>query len=745
MSQPSSPTTASVPSPPPPALRRHSLGRTSTLTSLSPVSVHSDHIPRFSSSTPSLSTSGTNPPRKAGTNSLVGKKTLKPWRVPPMGKMQVILKGLQLNVGIKRPYVIIRLGGQQYQTTVSESPEGNWNEGFDFRVSYHTQLFGTIQLDLYDAYMLLPDRHVGRAEISIKHFEGLPEVFTSYYEIWERHLSESRISTVERKSVLSSSIGAIKVCVRYRFQRVSELSKDEKLLHSPASLLSSRRQQNNVSDEIPDDDAELESEFQKNLLEERSEHQGFRKLEEGDVRQRQIDNARKGKSTAEPWDGDVYDSEDEEEDELLLNNSILDMIGSWTVSKETNRVLKTIVRLATAFGQGFELSHLQLLTGFTLLEKFYEKLPREHTGDYVTNLAEIEEATYFWKFSIAAYGWRGLNFIGRGNGVFVDAIRQNSDALSVIEFLALPKEDLLAYEFRSGGVFHPSYYIVRDRTTNSIVLSIRGTMSAFDTLTDLACEYQPWKGGLVHSGFKIAAKWFMTHVVPQLITYVNEHDTKALYIVGHSLGAGAASILTMMLLDHMQEFKKGEDFLLKCYCFAAPCSVSLDLSLRYRDTIESYVYGDDVVSQLSYGSMVDVKVIMLAAVEAANQLGTSKLILGYNPDDEAWAKAFNHIRECRRHLSSAPSPNPKLYVAGKLYQFWCDPTPENPRHVAIERSTPRVCEEVIVARRGLTDHLPHLYNDALMRAREGMMLRDTSREECNGTNVDADVDRLGVD
>jgi hypothetical protein len=29
------------------------------------------------------------------------------------------------------------------------------------------------------------------------------------------------------------------------------------------------------------------------------------------------------------------------------------------------------------------------------------------------------------------------------------------------------------------------------------------TQSAFDTLTDLVCEYEQWKGGLVHRGMKV--------------------------------------------------------------------------------------------------------------------------------------------------------------------------------------------------------------------------------------------------
>lgn len=77
---------------------------------------------------------------------------------------------------------------------------------------------------------------------------------------------------------------------------------------------------------------------------------------------------------------------------------------------------------------------------------------------------------------MASYGWKGLNFIGKGNGIFSDAVRSQSDALSIIEHLEIPKEDLLAYEFRANAAFRPSYFIARDRKLNAIVLSIRGTM-----------------------------------------------------------------------------------------------------------------------------------------------------------------------------------------------------------------------------------------------------------------------------
>src|SRR6266566_2561587 len=104
-------------------------------------------------------------------------------------------------------------------------------------------------------------------------------------------------------------------------------------------------------------------------------------------------------------------------------------------------------------GQGFELSNVQILAGFTVLEKYYMELPRDRTWDLVEDVTEIDTASHFWKYSLASYGWKGLNFIGKGNGYISDVWRDHSDALSILEYLSIPKEDLLAYEFRPAEAF----------------------------------------------------------------------------------------------------------------------------------------------------------------------------------------------------------------------------------------------------------------------------------------------------
>ncbi|KAI9286188.1 hypothetical protein BC943DRAFT_321438 [Umbelopsis sp. AD052] len=684
---------------------------------------------------------------------------------------------------------------QSFTTSVSEFNEGRWYEGFEFKVSYHAQLFDTIHMDLYDSYSFFADRHVGRAEIRLRHLDGLPEVFTSYYEIWDKKLTTASSSAVGRRKTLSANIGAIQSRIYYRYKKDELSIQPEKIpeLQPPGFYVTTS--QSLITEE------QIANEFERHLKFQRERNKAgitFRKYEEGnEYGENNLDNYEEfddfdeegeddeeaglsrplsskpekkpseatltgsvtEKSTKSTWSsyfgfgnskktdsstasstrtsssatlqesrsvnafGGIVD-----DDDTLKSYPLLDTLGAWTTTKETNQVLRSIGKLLAAFGQGFELSNLQVLVGFTVLEKFYTDRPKNRTWDLVTDLGEIEPAAHFWKFSIAAYGWKGLTFIGKSNGILTNATRKHSDALSVIEYLSLPKEDLLAYEFRTGEVFRPSYFIARDRATNSIVLSIRGTMSAFDTLTDLVCEYEQWKGGLVHRGMKSSALWFFRNVAPQLIAYTNQHATSALYIVGHSLGSSTAAILTIMLLDYIDEFRKSadqhdkQDFEIKCFGFAPACGLSLDLSERYKDHIQSYVFGDDVVSKMSYGSMMDVKELVIASSEAAHGLSYSKVFLSSQLEGPKWKTIFDAVADCRTKCLESLA-NPRLYVAGTVYQFWLDPTPSNPTRMVIERTDAKqVSQEVVVKRSIFLDHLPTNFDVAFTRAREALMI-----------------------
>ncbi|RCH77708.1 hypothetical protein CU098_006902, partial [Rhizopus stolonifer] len=71
-----------------------------------------------------------------------------------------------------------------------------------------------------------------------------------------------------------------------------------------------------------------------------------------------------------------------------------------------------------------------------------------------------------------------------------------------------------------------------------------------------------------------------------------------------------------------------------------------------------------------------------------------------------------------------------LYVAGQIYQFWEDPTPSNGNRITMEKtSAENVCNEVVIKKSILADHLPTNFDMAFNKAREAVML------ECSNEGI----------
>jgi hypothetical protein len=320
---------------------------------------------------------------------------------------------------------------------------------------------------------------------------------------------------------------------------------------------------------------------------------------------------------------------------------------------------------------------------------------------------------------MASYGWRGLNFFGKGRGIIKDSTRKDADKKALLEFLALPEDNLLSFQPASAGVFKPSFFIAKDELTESIVLVIRGTMSTIDVLTDFVCEYARWRDGLVHSGVLSAARWFYVHVFPVLLEYLQQFQLKKLVICGHSLGGATASVLSMIIAEQ----KLPEDISFHCYSYAPPPTVSMNLAKRYNDLIDSYVCEEDAVSRLSYGHMVDLRQMIVSAVEHSEGL--------------------NDIALCRDHIRRE-NKNVKLCLAGTIYLLYyedkkmkpfnsmlpgADKRPVTPqgqpkpyKKVFMEESSVEFYDELLVTRTVFLQHIPNVYDKAFERAMETLMM-----------------------
>lgn len=92
-----------------------------------------------------------------------------------------------------------------------------------------------------------------------------------------------------------------------------------------------------------------------------------------------------------------------------------------------------------------------------------------------------------------------------------------------------------------------------------------------------------------------AAKWFNKNIKITVRRTLKKHPGYKLMLLGHSLGAGTAAILSVMW---KKEFPS-----LKCLAFACPPVMNQKLAESTSDFVTSFINGDDVIVRLSIASL----------------------------------------------------------------------------------------------------------------------------------------------
>ena len=170
----------------------------------------------------------------------------------------------------------------------------------------------------------------------------------------------------------------------------------------------------------------------------------------------------------------------------------------------------------------------------------------------------------------------------------------------------------------------PAHSLMIDEECKRVVLAIRGTSTLADGLTDIIATivpYDPWfskskdatgdddvsisKQHTAHSGFAHAAANVLSSVESKLVQVLNDHNIEELSIVGHSLGAGTASLAAIELAARFPYLVKKQTPVLHCYAYACPPSMSSSLSQKCEHFVTSVVHSDDVIPSASLHSFVD--------------------------------------------------------------------------------------------------------------------------------------------
>uniref|UniRef100_A0A8D0P750 Diacylglycerol lipase-beta n=1 Tax=Sus scrofa TaxID=9823 RepID=A0A8D0P750_PIG len=372
--------------------------------------------------------------------------------------------------------------------------------------------------------------------------------------------------------------------------------------------------------------------------------------------------------------------------------------------------------------------------------------------------AELESCHHYMQFAAAAYGWplyiyrnpfTGLCRIGgdccRSRTTEYDLVggdQLNCHFGSILQTTGLQYRDFIHVSFHDR-VYELPFLVALDHRKESVVVAVRGTMSLQDILTDLSAESETLnlecevQDCFAHKGISQAARYVYHRLITdgilsQAFSIAPEYR---LVVVGHSLGAGAAALLAIMLRNQYPQ--------VRCYAFSPPRGLLSKSLYEYsKSFIVSLVLGKDVIPRLSVTNLEDLKRRLLRVIAHCNKpkykillRGCWYELFGGSPDDLLTELEGGDLTQpllgeqsLLAHGSpsysfsgesplESPTKYPPLYPPGRIIHLQEEGASGRcPCYVAAQYSVRWSHEsefsKILIGPKMLTDHMP----DILMRA-----------------------------
>ncbi|CAF1381068.1 unnamed protein product [Adineta ricciae] len=311
-------------------------------------------------------------------------------------------------------------------------------------------------------------------------------------------------------------------------------------------------------------------------------------------------------------------------------------------SSNIENIIKTLQYLFD--DERFDLVASDFAAGLVLLQQ--EDLYEERSIDIYESvpLQLIKDGLYYNSYAQSAFGWFSLAYQYRMTFLpricFAMRFRtigfccscccglaccQNEDSYydpcggqyRTLQYLLRKQKPIILYANFFGAFGRAPFYIAADKEKKTIIISIRGTLSATDVLTDINAaedilETELFGRGYCHSGMHSAAKYIRDEICQRLIDIFAKYPDYSLILCGYSLGAGVACILSILLKSSYPH--------LKCYGIAMPGSVlSENLILSTRDFIYSYVVDVDMIARASLRSLEQLRDRILIALNKCDR------------------------------------------------------------------------------------------------------------------------------
>lgn len=170
----------------------------------------------------------------------------------------------------------------------------------------------------------------------------------------------------------------------------------------------------------------------------------------------------------------------------------------------------------------------------------------------------------------------------------------------------------LVYVSFHNKIYQIPFYVAIDRGQQTVVVSVRGTLSLKDAVTDMSAEsdaLEMVENAVGHRGILQAAKYIKDQLLGKgiLEAAFQQAQGAGLVICGHSLGAGAAALLALLLKSEYPD--------VRCFAYSPPGGlISYNASVFCRDFVCSVILGKDFIPRLGLVSMEDLKAKTLQCI-----------------------------------------------------------------------------------------------------------------------------------
>ncbi|XP_063084293.1 diacylglycerol lipase-alpha isoform X3 [Cavia porcellus] len=393
-------------------------------------------------------------------------------------------------------------------------------------------------------------------------------------------------------------------------------------------------------------------------------------------------------------------------------------------------------------------------------------------------MLRYKEVCYYMLFALAAYGWPmylmrkpacGLCQLARSCSCclcptrprFAPGVTIEEDNCCGCNAIAIRRHFLdenmtavdIVYTSCHDAVYETPFYVAVDHDKKKVVISIRGTLSPKDALTDLTGDAErlpveghrgTWLGhkGMVLSAEYIKKKLEQEMVLSQAFGRDLGRGTKhyGLIVVGHSLGAGTAAILSFLLRPQYPT--------LKCFAYSPPGGLlrscpeppeSLDFpcsedAMEYsKEFVTAVVLGKDLVPRIGLSQLEGFRRQLLDVLQRSTKpkwriiVGATKCIPKSElPEEvEVTALASTRLWTHPSDLTIALSASTPLYPPGRIIhvvhnhpaEHSCCCEQEEPTYFAIWGDN-KAFNEVIISPAMLHEHLPYVVMEGLNKVLE---------------------------